>query len=549
MIEATATQQTPQLTEEQERAVAMVTRTVRADAPQVVVLAGPAGSGKSTTLRAMADALDVTPIVLAPTGRAALRVRTLTGLPASTIHRWLYKPSFNEETGEIAFNRREPEDLAESLGGASVIVVDEASMMGADLWDDLHDAAEDLRVSVALVGDGYQLPPVQAGKGPRFSVFDHDFPCDERFDLLQIHRQALGSPIIRASMKVRSGDVLGGLRELDRVTPRDLLDRASDSIEKGGILICHTNKTRQSMNFALRSNFGVDGPLAPSEPLLVLKNVYEVEKYNGQVLAFQRWLTGASSKWVGQRGVEPQEVHFAAVEVGGVSVVVCTEEIAHQLTIPDWLVAREGARWAKEHGIGRKFLDALDGGTVFVPYPYLPANLGWAMTAHKAQGDQWPDVTVMIEPSIRFEDQDPDRALDSRRWVYTAITRAEKTCGVYMGGVSRMEPARRRRQLKPPAAPPARILVVGDASGAAAEALTQVAAGRMVPAADMLADLVKTPHDATMLAREYAGLICGDEFTSAARLLAVAFTAQGKSALRFTGREFLSIPSETGGTP
>jgi ATP-dependent exoDNAse (exonuclease V) alpha subunit len=47
------------------------------------------------------------------------------------------------------------------------------------------------------------------------------------------------------------------------------------------------------------------------------------------------------------------------------------------------------------------------------------ATFGWAITAHKAQGSQWENVIV-------WDDGLGKSDLDRRRWLYTAITRAEQ---------------------------------------------------------------------------------------------------------------------------
>jgi exodeoxyribonuclease-5 len=49
----------------------------------------------------------------------------------------------------------------------------------------------------------------------------------------------------------------------------------------------------------------------------------------------------------------------------------------------------------------------------------IEATFGWAITAHKAQGSQWENVIVWDDGLGRSE-------LDRCRWLYTAITRAER---------------------------------------------------------------------------------------------------------------------------
>ena len=47
------------------------------------------------------------------------------------------------------------------------------------------------------------------------------------------------------------------------------------------------------------------------------------------------------------------------------------------------------------------------------------ASFGWAITCHKAQGSQWENVIV-------WDDGLGQSEADRRRWLYTAITRAER---------------------------------------------------------------------------------------------------------------------------
>jgi exodeoxyribonuclease V alpha subunit len=46
-------------------------------------------------------------------------------------------------------------------------------------------------------------------------------------------------------------------------------------------------------------------------------------------------------------------------------------------------------------------------------------QLAYALTAHKAQGSEFPCVVVVCHKSHFFAD---------RNWLYTAVTRAAKTC-------------------------------------------------------------------------------------------------------------------------
>src|SRR6185437_6719998 len=79
---------------------------------------------------------------------------------------------------------------------ASLIVVDECSMVDAELARDLMS----FRVPLLVLGDPAQLPPIAGG-----GFFTEAEPDAM---LTEVHRQARDNPIVRMSMAVRAGDYL-----------------------------------------------------------------------------------------------------------------------------------------------------------------------------------------------------------------------------------------------------------------------------------------------------------------------------------------------------
>jgi ATP-dependent exoDNAse (exonuclease V) alpha subunit len=61
--------------------------------------------------------------------------------------------------------------------------------------------------------------------------------------------------------------------------------------------------------------------------------------------------------------------------------------------------------------------------------PHVHAQWGYCYTAHAGQGGQWPFVLVILEPSVRLNEE------DGRRWLYTAVTRSSAMTAVYQGNV------------------------------------------------------------------------------------------------------------------
>ncbi|MFV8749880.1 AAA family ATPase [Nannocystaceae bacterium ST9] len=128
------------------------------------VLTGRAGTGKTSVLEAFLDGLEKIEgkrpvLLLAPTGKARVRLSTKTHRNASTIHQVLLKQGWLER--ETFTLRREGGKQA----SAPTVIVDEASMIPMDLLGALFRAVDLNHVQrLILVGDPNQLPPIGPGR-------------------------------------------------------------------------------------------------------------------------------------------------------------------------------------------------------------------------------------------------------------------------------------------------------------------------------------------------------------------------------------------------
>jgi ATP-dependent exoDNAse (exonuclease V) alpha subunit len=126
------------------------------------VLIGPAGTGKTTLLKALCAEPSIAAggvLMLAPTGKARVRMQTQTKKPSMTLAQFLV-PLGRYETGTGRY-RRQPGRSKESRW--KTVVVDEASMLTEDQVAALLDAVAGVERFI-FVGDPSQLPPIGAGR-------------------------------------------------------------------------------------------------------------------------------------------------------------------------------------------------------------------------------------------------------------------------------------------------------------------------------------------------------------------------------------------------
>lgn len=167
----------------------------------VSIVTGAAGCGKTTVLRAIActaDRLGVSVGFAAPTGAAAKRIREQVPnrLEApSTAHRLL--GAHVDGAGRFVFKRNSRNPLPHAL-----LVIDEASMLDTWLASKLCNALDPTRTAIVLLGDHNQLPSVGAGRVLGDLLASPGIP---KTRLTKIMRQAQDSHVVRVSHGIANG--------------------------------------------------------------------------------------------------------------------------------------------------------------------------------------------------------------------------------------------------------------------------------------------------------------------------------------------------------
>jgi exodeoxyribonuclease V alpha subunit len=204
-----------ELTAEQQAAL------TAAFAHRLSLITGGPGTGKTASIRSIAAGATgrgARVTLVAPTGRAAVRMTEASGLRARTVHSAL---------GWIP-GEGPTHDQDDPLT-CDLLIVDETSMANLELLVMLLRAVGD-RTHVVLVGDADQLAPVGAGKPLAELVACELVPTTR---LTHIFRQAADSMIVQGAHAIRRGDAPEfrpgeGMRRdlflIERASPRAALD-------------------------------------------------------------------------------------------------------------------------------------------------------------------------------------------------------------------------------------------------------------------------------------------------------------------------------------
>ena len=131
----------------------------------ICVLSGAAGTGKTTVIKAIVENIERVHgpaagfLLMAPTGKAAERIKTQTGKNSSTIH------SFLASNGWINRNFTMKRMGGKKGQDVNTIIIDECSMIDLSLFAALLRSINWNSVQrLILVGDPNQLPPIGRGK-------------------------------------------------------------------------------------------------------------------------------------------------------------------------------------------------------------------------------------------------------------------------------------------------------------------------------------------------------------------------------------------------
>lgn len=184
---------------------------------RIMMIKGYAGTGKTFTINRIVETLmkwsdsqtkwenKLNIVASAPTHKAVRVMRKNSEMGSrvqySTIHSLLgLRPDVDYKTGVRSFKpSTNPEDGR--IQEFNVVIVDETSMLGKDLWEPLMEEVEKGNIKLILLGDPVQIPPVNELDSPPF-VKSQEYGI-EVVELTQSMRQAGNNPILDYATAIR----------------------------------------------------------------------------------------------------------------------------------------------------------------------------------------------------------------------------------------------------------------------------------------------------------------------------------------------------------
>lgn len=375
----------------------------------VFILTGGPGTGKTTTLNGVIDALELQGRAVAiatPTGRAAKRINEVTGREAKTIHRLLEVSQGFAQTHKLEFvhNEQNPID-------ADVIIIDEMSMVDTLLFDALLRGMKPA-AKLIMVGDFHQLPSVGAGNILRDLIESDTIPTVE---LTKIFRQAAESLIVTNAHAIVRGD----MPELS-VKNNDFffMPQSNPAAAAQTILDLCSYRLPNSYNFSPFDDIQVLCPQRKGEVGMIEMNKRLQETLNPKNDAKVEFKSGIYTFRTGDKVMQIKNNYDIAWKKN--------DESGAGIFNGDIGLVRMIDRGSQTLAI------EFDGRLTY--YSFDMANeqleLAYAITVHKSQGSEFEAI---ILPILGGYDK-----LYYRNLLYTAVTRAKKIL-VLIGSKNRIE--------------------------------------------------------------------------------------------------------------
>lgn len=369
-------------------------------------LTGKAGTGKTTFLRRLQSNSSKRMVILAPTGIAAINAGGMT------IHSFFQLPfapylpntSFSA-TGKAQYRFRFGKEKTNIMCSIDLLVIDEISMVRADLLDAIDDVLRRYRnrskpfggVQMLMIGDLQQLSPVV--KDEEWKLLSPHYDTPYFFSSNALKRSEYCTIELTTVYRQRNADFLNILNHIrenrcDDTVLKQLNQRYIPAFEpkenEGYIRLVTHNSQAQHINdrelnrlpselYTFRANIQGKFPeyAYPTDEVLKLKRGAQVMFVKNDSSGERRYYNGM----IGQ-----------ITDISQKSIKVCVKESGES-----FLIQQE--EWTNAHYTldenTKEITEEIEG-----TFTQFPLKLAWAITVHKSQGLTFERAIIDVSHSF-----------------------------------------------------------------------------------------------------------------------------------------------------
>lgn len=420
------------------------------DQKDTLVVRGYAGTGKTTVISSLVNVLplfNMKYVLLAPTGRAAKVISSYSGKRAFTIHKIIYRQVADPKTGELKFVKQK------NYFRKTIFIIDEASMISDEsgffsnglLSDLVNFVFEHNSNKMILVGDNAQLPPVGCIQSPglELSYLKSSFGLDaSEIELSEVVRQEQESGILLNATQLRKS-IFNSKEQVYFNTRKynDIYKMSNEKLEEGvryaydkfGLeetaIICRSNWQAVQYNEYIRRNILFkEDEIEAGDIIMVVRNNYFILEpdsqagfiANGEFAEVRKIISFEEEYGFRFADVEIQLVDYPDMPPFQAKIFLDTlhsntPSLSNEENSKLYHKVKENYMDIKSR---KEYKEAIQNDEYLNA---LQIKFAYALTCHKSQGGQWK--VVFIDEGNR---KDSEIDVEHLRWLYTAITRAEK---------------------------------------------------------------------------------------------------------------------------
>lgn len=338
---------------------------------ELAVLTGSAGTGKTTVVSEIIRQIKSRSIVpkiylAASTHKASKVLQDIVGQEVTTAYSlFKLRPGVNKYGKETLTSSGKCD-----IPYGSVIIIDEASMIGNFFLKAIVDTIRDKFLKVLFVGDPFQLPPPKDA----CSIFDGSLTT---FTLTHVHRQAGGNPILEKANEYR--EYIEGIRKSEPI-----LETCINAAGEGIHVLSHNDFVKEFVHKYVDYPVGAD----IDTPLCTFTNKSAID-YNNVVRKATYFLEDTIQPFY-----EGEQLIANSVILHNERVVISNNETVAVLEYTRGNLEDIPGYWVRVYGDYIEHLDSSEK-TVFCPLSATAADK--VLSALKAKAIQKKTKTTWLE--------------------------------------------------------------------------------------------------------------------------------------------------------